>query len=184
MNVALKEWSSIVAAISSGQQIVLLRKGGIVEADRGGFRATYREFLLFPTFEHQHARFLKSPVVPVPDDAAVDITTVCEVTDVLPAPREPEALLRNPDLYVWNEDFIRARYEYRPDLPLTLLLLRARRLVTPERILNRPSYAGCKSWVHLTEEIEIDGATPVLNDEEYARMQRQALSASGSLTIR
>ena len=178
MNVALKEWANIVAAISQGAQIVLLRKGGIVEADRGGFRPKYREFLFFPTFEHQHSRLLKSHVEPAasPISGTVEITTVCEVTDAVPAPPEPRQLIESPDLYIWNEQFIRARYDYRPDLPLTLLLVRARILVQPRLIPDRPSYAGCKSWVHLTEEIDTT-SEPVLDDAAYKFQRGRVLSA-------
>ena len=62
------------------------------------------------------------------------------------------------------------RRGYRPDLPLYLILVRVYRLAHPCVIPNRPSYAGCKSWVNLTEEIDIGGATPVLDDAAYERM--------------
>jgi hypothetical protein len=175
MNVALKEWACVSAAISSGRQIVLLRKGGIVEADRGGFKPKHREFLLFPTFEHQHARFLKdggANIAPETEDSIL-IETLCKVSDVLEAPADPAGLIRASEFYIWNEDFIRARYDYRPELPLTLLLVRAYRLAAPQMIRNRPSYAGCKSWVNLTEEIDPAGAEPVLTDAEYARRQSE-----------
>src|SRR3954447_14252178 len=54
VNTALKEWASVISVLSTGQQVVLLRKGGIVEAKRG-FELLHPEFLLFPAFEHQHA---------------------------------------------------------------------------------------------------------------------------------
>ncbi|MGH9628683.1 MAG: DUF1802 family protein, partial [Bryobacteraceae bacterium] len=59
MNIALKEWASVVSALGTGRQILLLRKGGIVEARRGGFELRHHEFLFFPTYEHQHADSLK-----------------------------------------------------------------------------------------------------------------------------
>ena len=88
MNNALKEWSAVIAALDRGLQIFLLRKGGIVEAGRG-FQLKHPEFLLFPTFEHQHARSLKPEymdlVAPQPD-GHTRITHVARVTDVLQAP--------------------------------------------------------------------------------------------------
>lgn len=40
----------------------------------------------------------------------------------------------------------------------------------PRVIPNHPSYAGCKSRVNPTEEIDTGGATPVLGDAAYERM--------------
>jgi hypothetical protein len=178
MNLALKEWASVVAAMEAGKQILLLRKGGIVEADRGGFRIKHREFLLFPTFEHQHAASLKpewSSLIAPPAEL-IDIRLVCEATDVFPAPPLERLKLAQ---FIWNDAFLQMRYDYRPDLPLTVILLRARRLHVPQLIPDRPSYAGCKSWVHLTEEIETADAEPVLADEDYDVARRSLLDVLG-----
>lgn len=49
---ALKEWAVVCKALEEGRQVVLLRKGGILEY-RQGFEVKHDRFLLFPTFEHQ-----------------------------------------------------------------------------------------------------------------------------------
>ena len=56
--VALKEWAATVQALESGYQTILLRKGGIREAEKN-FKVLYPEFLLYPTYEHQKADLLK-----------------------------------------------------------------------------------------------------------------------------
>ena len=128
MNTALKEWSAVIAALDRGTQILLLRKGGIVEAKRG-FEPRYAEFLLFPTFEHQHARYLKPGCsellgdMAAPSEGSVYISHLARVTDVLQAPQSLPELLSLADRHVWNEDFIRQRISYRPDLPLYVLLV-------------------------------------------------------------
>jgi hypothetical protein len=178
MNIALKEWSIVIRALDRGAQIFLLRKGGIVEARRG-FEPRYREFLLFPTTEHQHARFLRPEWAEqltgtaADSDKSLSISHMARVTDVLHAPLSPDALRDAP--HVWNEDFIRQRYNYRPDLPLYVLVTRVYRLDPPYVIPLRASYAGCKSWVHLTEEIPVEAARPVLDDTEFARQRRDVL---------
>jgi hypothetical protein len=169
LNIALKEWSAVIAALDRGSQIFLLRKGGIVEAGRG-FVPRHKEFLLFPTFEHQHARYLKPEYADLlansaPPGARVSISHLARTTDILRAPPSAHAL---GDCHVWNEEFLRQRYEYRPDLPLCLLVVRAYRLACTCEIPLRPSYAGCKSWVHLTEEIPAAAIEPVLTDAEFA----------------
>ncbi len=181
MNTALKEWSAVIAALDRGTQILLLRKGGIVEAKRG-FEPRYAEFLLFPTFEHQHARYLKPGCsellgdMAAPSEGSVYISHLARVTDVLQAPQSLPELLSLADRHVWNEDFMRQRISYRPDLPLYVLLVRAYRLKQPELIPLRASYAGCKSWVHLTEEVSIAAVQPVLPEEEFARQRYEVLA--------
>ncbi len=57
-HMALKEWAITVEALSNGDQILLLRKGGIHE-DGKDFRVIHREFVLYPTYEHQKAELLQ-----------------------------------------------------------------------------------------------------------------------------
>src|SRR5579884_3277142 len=52
MRAAFKEWAVVVDALGRGEQILILRKGGISEG-RGGFKLEYPRFLLFPTLFHQ-----------------------------------------------------------------------------------------------------------------------------------
>src|SRR5262249_48062313 len=52
MRVAFKEWAIVVDALGRGEQIVILRKGGIAEG-RGGFKMEHDKFLLVPTLFHQ-----------------------------------------------------------------------------------------------------------------------------------
>jgi hypothetical protein len=55
---ALKEWAVACEALGRGEQILLLRKGGISEEHRE-FRVEQPAFLLFPTYEHQRAELIK-----------------------------------------------------------------------------------------------------------------------------
>jgi hypothetical protein len=183
MNIALKEWSAVIAALDHAVQIFMLRKGGIVEAKRG-FEPRYAGFLFFPTTEHQHARYLKPHWAGLlTSNAAPDslhISHFARVTDVLRAPQDQAALLAAPN--VWNENFIRQRYSYRPDLALYVLVVRVFRLAAPHVIPLRPAYAGCKSWVHLTEEIPVEAMEPVLAETEFAE-QRARLLAQIALDV-
>ena len=61
--VALKEWAVTVKALAEGQQILLLRKGGIHEESKD-FRVIHPEFLLYPTFEHQREDLLREEYQP------------------------------------------------------------------------------------------------------------------------
>src|SRR5271168_5057936 len=52
MSSAFKEWHVIVEALGAGEQILILRKGGIAE-DGGGFTVKAGKFWLFPTHFHE-----------------------------------------------------------------------------------------------------------------------------------
>ena len=57
-NLALKEWSLAVEALAQGEQILILRKGGIRETEKD-FKVIHPEFLLYPTYEHQNSDLIK-----------------------------------------------------------------------------------------------------------------------------
>ena len=50
--IAFKEWAVAVDALMSGEQVMLIRKGGISE-DSKHFTVIHDKFLLYPTYEHQ-----------------------------------------------------------------------------------------------------------------------------------
>ncbi|SVB02171.1 uncharacterized protein METZ01_LOCUS155025, partial [marine metagenome] len=53
-SIALKEWAVAVEAMARGDQIIILRKGGIHRDDKE-FRIVHPEFLFYPTYEHQRS---------------------------------------------------------------------------------------------------------------------------------
>jgi len=173
VDAALKEWASIVEALEKGVQTTLLRKGGIVEAARDGFHVRRQRFLLYPTHEHQHARLLREPYISWGGpgvEGQLRLRVLAEVAAVYRAPEDRSVLLGMQDEFIWNADFVHQRYDYRPDLPLWILLLRVYRI--PEVVVpDRGSYAGCKSWVNLTEDVPVEGAAVVLPDAGFAERQ-------------
>ena len=48
-------------------------------------------------------------------------------------------------------------------------------------VVERPEYAGCKTWVELDTAVPTDGASPVLSDEAFAAVAGKvaALSSVG-----
>ena len=63
MRNAFREWAVIVDALGQGEQILILRKGGIAEAN-GGFRVDHQNSLLLPTLFHQQ----RDSVIPTAQD--------------------------------------------------------------------------------------------------------------------
>ncbi|MFQ5882035.1 MAG: DUF1802 family protein [Candidatus Methylomirabilales bacterium] len=183
---ALKEWALVVDALKEGRQIFLLRKGGIAEAE-GQFKVGEREFSLYPTFLHQEKQYIRPEFHAAFDrilkegetfgrvriDSYAVVEEVLQVTDLAP-------LHKLEPYHIWTPAYIDLRYQYKPESPLYLLLLRVHRLPRPVEFEETKAYRGCKSWVTLDFEITPAGVTPVLSDGEFqerARAIRETLQA-------
>jgi len=171
LTVGLKEWASVCAALGERRQIILLRKGGIYESG-GEFEIEHRQFVLFPTYLHQKAEMLKesehaklAKVSAEPEN--IDISLAAEITDIVQVSGRA-AMDRLTNEHIWTKPLIDMRFNYRPENPLYLLLVRAVRLGRAVTIQNTPAYAGCKSWVPLERGINTDNSTAALDDAEYA----------------
>ena len=171
INIALKEWATTIAAMESGRQIILLRKGGILEQSiKNRFSFTHNEFLFFPTHLHQSQEQLKPEVQLESLTAEPDVVQIASagiVTDILKVASR-EQIDRLFDQHIWTNALIDMRFKYKPQNPLYLVLVRTYRLHEPASIANTPAYAGCKSWVPLEHAIETGNATPVLDEVKYA----------------
>src|SRR5690606_817954 len=55
---ALKEWNATVAALEAGRQILLLRKGGLLDPE-GAFSLEYSRFWLAPNRYHEDETLVK-----------------------------------------------------------------------------------------------------------------------------
>ncbi len=171
---ALKEWAVAVEALESGQTIMLLRKGGIREQG-GTFTVAHNQVLLYPTYEHQNSHLLKPThthrVKPVPSGwhpSTVRIGAWAEITHIFPVGDEPLVAALLP-YHIWNAQFARERFGWKPRQSLYVLLLRTCKLAQAQVIPYCSEYGGCKSWIDLAEAIALDQAVPVLNEAEYAK---------------
>jgi hypothetical protein len=171
-NIAFKEWAVVVDALGRGEQILILRKGGIRE-QCGEFHADHHEFWLFPTQYHEAERSVIPSKRPILREMAavasrdfVDIEyyvmadPVLTITDI-------ECVKRLQGRHIWNEQVLRERFQFGREPGLHALLTRVYRRPAPERFALRESYGGCKSWVELERGLSTEGLTPVLGDAEY-----------------
>jgi hypothetical protein len=179
LDVGLKEWASVCSALEDGRQILVLRKGGIHES-AGEFELEHPQFVLFPTYLHQNPAMIKEtehrryePMHAEP--ARIRFSAAGEVTDIfqLRSRQQMEALEAE---HIWTPPLIDMRWNYRPENPLYLLLVRAYRIGKPVSIENTPVYAGCKSWVPLEEAVDTSGAVAVVDDAAFAR-RRESISS-------
>jgi hypothetical protein len=180
LKVGLKEWATVCRALESGRQIILLRKGGIYESG-GEFEVEHRRFLLFPTYLHQNLKMLKAEAQGgfEPHSAEprqVRLSAAGEVTDIIQLVSRSQMDALEAE-HIWAQPLIDMRFNYRPQNPLYLLLVRAYRLAQPQAVENTPAYAGCKSWVPLEERVRTLDAVAVLSDEQFQTRRSQIIEA-------
>jgi len=150
---ALKEWASVIQALGGGDQVVLIRKGGLADPT---FGVEAERFYLFPTNYHDAGGT---------EPTHVRITHWAEAVKTWQI-QDLEMLQRLETLTVLDRDVIDTRYRFRPDQAINVIAVRAYRLARPAEVVMKPEYAGCKSWVSVDEEIDIDGSVPALSDDE------------------
>ncbi len=185
---ALKEWAVVVKAMTAGRQLLLLRKGGI-EDDGGQFRLEHSEFFLYPTFEHQHRKFVRpefladfdQAIREQPENEDIIVSGYATVTDCMIVD-DVAKLRRLARFHVWNDEYVQMRFSYKPEFPLYALLLRTFK-IPPVQAPFRAEYRGCRSWVELHRELSTAGAAPALTDAEFKRHQQAMMERLGPLGL-
>ena len=163
---ALKEWASVIEALASDDQVVLIRKGGLADQS---FGVDASRFYLFPTNYHDAGGA---------EPSHVRITHWAEVMTTWQI-RDAGMLHRLESLTILDRDVIDTRYRFRPDQAINVIAVRAYRLARPADVLMKPEYSGCRSWVSVDEEIDIDGSLPALREDE---MQSRVAAIDSLLT--
>jgi hypothetical protein len=184
--ITLKEWAITVDALAQGEQILLLRKGGIHEEGKD-FRVIHPEFLLYPTYEHQREDLLKPDhqsaltrlLDETPRSEFITFSHWAKAEEII----EVEAQEKVDDLssyHIWTDEYAQSRLRWKPMLPLSILLLRVYRMEQPITVPYIKEYGGCTSWVEILPRIDLGQLEPVLDDAEF---QRQVDAIKGSLGL-
>jgi hypothetical protein len=148
---ALKEWSTVIGSLGRGEQVILIRKGGIADPK---FGLDANEFYLYPTYFHQGE---SDPRL------SVEITHWCESVRTWTL-RDIDVLHRLAPLVSIPIETLEARYRFRPDQALHIIGVRAHRLRRSVEVRFHDEYAGCLSWLSIEDEIDIEGSTAVLSE--------------------
>jgi len=173
-NRAFKEWAVVCRALAEGRQILILRKGGIAEGPRG-FEVSDRQFFLFPTYLHQAAESIipdwraalqECSIDPTPGH--VSLTHYAIVTSWLKI-SSLDKLRAIEGAHIWSDEIVAERFHRWSEESVIALLVRVYALPSPVLLDSLESYAGCKSWISLAEEVSLEGARPVLSDEDFER---------------
>lgn len=173
---ALKEWATVVTALESGKQTVILRKGGILET-ASGFKIIAKKFILFPTFEHQEEKNLKPEfhnyldIVKQnhPQNEHNKITSYAEVIDEVDI-QSQEKIKALSDFHIWSNSYINERVNWMPDKPIKAVFLKVYKIPAKE-IPIKSEYHGCKSWININEDIQT-GKAVLSNEELNSRLQK------------
>ena len=183
--IGLKEWAVTSGALGRGDQILMLRKGGIREDGRH-FKIEHEQFLMYPGLFHEGELLLKPEHQGLLTETAnadfskeVSFTVYCELVETIEISEEHQVRALDA-FHIWSEEFPVKRFKWKPLHPLKLMIVRAYRLDSPVTVKVTDDYAGCKSWVELSEAIDITNLTPALPDSEFTTLQasiHEALAA-------
>src|ERR1041385_7814203 len=118
MRVAFKEWAIVVDALGRGEQVLILRKGGISEG-RGGFKPEHAEFFLFPTaFHEQRESVIESaqrrfeqilPTLPRRNEIRIEFFAKVVEARQLMSLQAAEALRGQ---HIWRDEVIAERFDW------------------------------------------------------------------------
>jgi|TARA_B100001146_G_C16089898_1_gene394515 hypothetical protein len=187
-HIALKEWAVTIEALASGQQILLMRKGGIHEESKD-FRIIHSEFLLYPTYEHQKPELLKPEHQNSLDEmlkADIDVDKItfskwARVEEVIEISDQENLDLLNP-FHIWTDEYAQGRLHWKPMVPISIMLLRVYTIESVTTIPVIPEYLGCTSWVDIIPKVDISKVTPVLADKAF-REQVDSIKGTLGLTV-
>ena len=175
---AFKEWAVVVQALGRGEQVLLLRKGGISEVGKH-FRVEHDSFLLYPTLEHQKEELLKPDhrdslaqlLAEGQEAGAITFGCWAQVGKTIELSEEEQLRSLSP-YHIWSDDYAHSRLRWKPRHPLTAMLLRVYRLPSPGVVAYKPHFGGCRSWVDLEEDVPLGTLSPVLDDARFADQVR------------
>jgi hypothetical protein len=170
---ALKEWATVLEAMARGEQLLLIRKGGLIEPGTG-FEILSPWFVFYPTFEHQAVNYLRPQFRGYFEEAAARRPPAGQVRFDLAGQvvravttEEGSRISALAGAHIYNDAFVSQRLQWQPQQPVVLAAVRVWRLPQPVVLPVQPHFAGCKSWVALGAEVSLRGAMPVLDDAAF-----------------
>lgn len=173
--VAFKEWKVVCDAIASGEQSLLLRKGGISEG-KHGFQWLHSSFFLFPSLFHEQGGLVRPlpggrPRGFEPGEPGSDIEFSLFVETVSHGRlTDWDEICELEPYHIWSRDCIRERFEWGDEPGISFAAIRAARLASPWILPDRKGFGGCRSWIGLPAE-ENGGFRERLDGAEWVEPQ-------------
>jgi hypothetical protein len=159
-NKALKEWGTVIEALSDGIQTILIRRRAPV----------HNEFFLYPTFgPKQTRRSFQKQFHGIYDKAVaskprrkVMIKCYAQVKENIEV-SNVERLENLSDHFIWTSSHVEDYFKKSKRPKVYVLILRTFQLPEPKTV---DIFRGI-SWVNLLEPISTVNCVPVLTDEEF-----------------
>ena len=174
MAIAFKEWALVCEALGSGEQSVILRKGGIAEG-KSGFGFDHNEFYLFPTWFHGQIDKVRKVDAVLPEQAPEEVTirhvAVLEWSGRID---DKETAHRLNELHVLDASVIEERFVYDTKSGslggngINIAFVRVYRLEPASTLPMSKEFGGCRSWIELPDG-DFGAMVSVLSDEEHGR---------------
>jgi hypothetical protein len=159
-SIGFKEWQVVCAALASGRQSILLRKGGIHEG-RQGFSFAHESFFLFPTRFHAiSGQVREGRVEAMPEWQPGDTIRITHHAEAQWAVTltDWEKVAALEPLHIYSEATVRDRFDWQgrgmASGSIHVARVRVRELATPWEFPYEARYGGCRSWLELPEPPE------------------------------
>lgn len=165
--IGLKEWAVVIDAIKKGEQLILVRKGGLIEETKE-FRLEDTSFYLYPTFEHNTSSPLQE----------ASICCLAHVTDDIEL-SDGHALEKISSFHIFTDEYAKQHLYWKKTKPLHILIVRAYGLSKPVTIPVLEQYSGCRSWIKLETAIEKVDFIPILDDRDFHNKRMEILRRLG-----
>ena len=180
-------------ALETGEQNIILRKGGIHEG-RTGFSFDHEQFVLFPTLFHEQVKHLKRDQLPncykkqdTEHQPGDKITIKCwaQIKSVWNLTCW-ETIKKLDSYHIWTLKTVRERFEWSESAGskpgIKMALLRTYKLRQPWNIKYQKKYGGCRSWLKLEgfESKLKNTSTPVIDDQQYESTLQKLKEIAGS----
>ena len=184
---ALKEWGVTVDALARGDQVLIVRKGGIGEKR---FELPHSRFFLFPTYAHQRPELVKlafrdrfaAALDRRDEPEMLPLAAYAEIVTSFPV-AEQSQLDAIDHLHILTPEYAAERLRWRRKHPLWAVALRVWRLVDPPVLAVTPDQLGCVSWVALPDHLHTGDMVPALSDAAFASAVsdvEEALTTAGA----
>ena len=184
---ALKEWAITGEALAQNRQIILLRKGGLLD-EEGHFALEYGQFWLLPTWLHQERGLVKAAHQDLWQQTAREsdesakiayLRHFARVERVWKLHENAESALQQVP-HIWSAHYLDLRFGYQPDKTLLCAALRVYIAEEPIRYVLRAEDLGCRSWVEMSEPVSAR-VRPAIGDEAFAiELERSAQILNGA----
>ena len=152
-----------------------------------GFDVRHDRFLLYPTFFHEKLnelapRFhpsLESAHATRPPDGTIELRYLAHVAAVWQV-TELERLRAIESEHGLTWGAVESRFNYRDDPRVHVVAVRISVLPATVALPEVRRYTGCVSWVKLDEDVDVGGASPVVDDGPFSARLASLEAALGA----